>query len=296
MESNTSTVTTTVPQAPQWRMRFCSLGSGSSGNCAYVGSQDEGILIDCGIDEKRVAEQLRRNGIAMSQIKGIVLTHDHADHTRYVYRMLRNNRQHQIRVYCTPKLLNGLLRNHNVSRRIKDYHEAIFKEFPFKIAGLTITAFETSHDATDNMGFIIQGGGSNFVVVTDTGKITERSLHYMKQANYLMLESNYDAGMLARGRYPEYLKTRVRGDKGHLDNAVAAETVRSIYSPQLKWVFLCHLSADNNTPEIALGTMRQALQQCGATVGDATMSVATRDAQVQLAALPRYDASPWWVL
>ena len=128
------------------------------------------------------------------------------------------------------------------------------------------------------------------------GIITARAEHYMQQANYLMIESNYCRVMLDEGRYPEYLKNRVRGEKGHLDNVVAAQFVKEHYHPGLEYVFLCHLSNDNNTPDIALRTMTDALESINLTVGDASNAVDQRDKDVQLYALPRYDTSLWFVL
>lgn len=281
-------------QAEEWNMHFASFGSGSSGNCSYLGNAHEGILIDAGVDMDHVFRDLAQNGISPKMIKGIILTHDHADHIRFAYRIVRKYKH--IHIYCTPKLMNGLLRHHNISRRIREFQEPIFKEFPFHLAGMTITAFETSHDATDNMGFFIEGGGKRFVVGTDMGIITPRADFYMRQAQYLMIESNYDRTMLDEGHYPEYLKNRVRNSKGHLDNKMAADFVADMYSDELKYVFLCHLSNDNNTPEIARSEMRKALAAKGATVGDASNAIDQRNCDVQLYALPRYDTSTWFVL
>lgn len=286
----------TAQPAPtsDWTMHFASFGSGSSGNCAYLGNDREGILIDAGVDHEKVFKTLAQNGISPAMVKGIILTHDHADHIRYVYRICRQYKH--IHVYCTPRLMNGLLRHHNISRRIKEYQEPIFKEIPFHLASLTITAFDTSHDGADNMGFYIEGGNKRFVVATDMGEITNRADLYMRKAQYLMIESNYDRKMLDTGHYPEYLKARVRSKDGHLDNAVTAEFVADMYTSDLKYVFLCHLSNDNNTPEIALKMTRTALERKGATVGDASNTPTQRHRDVQVYALPRYDTSTWFVL
>lgn len=273
---------------------FMSFGSGSSGNCSFLGTFNSGILIDAGVDVDQVFNNLKLNGIFPAAIKGIILTHDHQDHVRYVYSYLRNHKH--LRVYCTPKLLNGLLRRHNISRRLKEYHEPIYKEIPFKLANFTITAFETSHDGTDNMGFNIEMAGQKFVVATDTGYITPRAEFYMAQAHNLMIESNYDSDMLNSGTYPEYLKSRVRGERGHLDNAVAAKFVADHYHAGLKHVFLCHLSNDNNRPEIAIHAMTTALQAVGVTVGDGSNTPEQRTRDVQLYALPRFLTSPLFVL
>ena len=281
-------------------IRFMSFGSGSSGNCAYIGTKRAGLLIDAGVDGKFVEKSLKDNGIDPASIAGILLTHDHSDHVRFAYQLLRSNRHFLL--YCTPRSLSGLLRRHSISRRIKDYHKPIYKEIPFEAAGFSITAFETSHDGSDNMGFAINRGKHHFVVATDTGVITERADYYMQQANYIMLESNYDRRMLMNGRYPEYLKARVAGDHGHLDNVDAAAYVRGLLDgfsdgaiPALTHVFLCHLSEENNTPEIALREMRRAVEETGRTVGDASGSPVSRAASIQIAALPRFALSPLYI-
>lgn len=273
---------------------FISFGSGSSGNSAYVGSDNGGVIIDAGIDVDVIVETLARNGIAPSMVKGVILTHDHQDHVRYVYKLVRTFKH--LRIYCTPRLMNGLLRRHNISRRVKEYQENIFIEIPFKMGDMTITAFATSHDGTDNMGFDIELAGQHFVVATDMGEITPRAHHYMSQANYLMIESNYDLKMLLGGSYPEYLKCRVRGKHGHLDNEVAAQFVTENYHNGLRYVFMCHLSKDNNTPEIALQTMGNALKSKGITVGDGSNDVGQRECDIQVYALPRFVPSLWFVL
>ncbi len=271
-------------------MYFMSFGSGSSGNCAYVGDDESGFLIDAGVDADKVVAALQRWGVSMSRIKGIILTHDHGDHIRDAYKLLRSNK-HML-LYCTPRAFNGLLRRHSVSRRIKDYHKAIYKEIPFAVGNFRITPFEVSHDGTDNAGFFIEHGDQRITVATDLGCIGERADWYMSQSQYLMIESNYDYPMLRSGHYPEYLKARIAADNGHLDNAVTAMQVNKLAAlGLLRYVFLCHLSRDNNTPEIALAAVRQALIAAGVTVGDASDSLESRQAQVQLMALPRYEVT-----
>ena len=276
------------------RLRFISFGSGSSGNCAYIGSDKCGVLIDAGVDAAHVTEALKTNGIDIKNVAGIILTHDHSDHLRYAYTLLRANRH--MHLYCTPRCLNGIFRRSSISRRIKDYHKAIYKEIPFQVGDLVITAFETSHDGTDTVGIAIDLDDNHFGVTTDTGIITERADHYMRLANYIMLESNYDLEMLANGPYPNYLKARIRSERGHLDNRVAADYIASILSPQLTHIFLCHLSHDNNTPAIAVDTMSQAIRNTGRSVGAVTGSVLTAGVDVQLSPLPRYENSPLYIL
>ncbi len=271
------------------KLRFISFGSGSSGNCAYVGCEDCGVLIDAGVDNNKVLEQLALNSIDIRTIGGILLTHDHSDHVRFAYAILR--RHQHMRLYCTPRAFEGILRRHNMSRRIKDYHAPIYKEFPFKIGPMTITAFENSHDASDCAGFAIEGLGTNFVVATDTGIITERADFYIRRANYLMVESNYDEQMLRNGRYPAHLKARIASTIGHMDNADTARYLAQVVpAMDLRRIFLCHLSQDNNTPQIALATVRTALEQAGVCVAPEPSAAVGR--KVHLSALPRLESSP----
>ena len=278
----------------QQSMRFISLGSGSSGNCAYIGTETQGVLIDAGVDSKKVFASLADNGIKPEMVKGVILTHDHGDHVRYAYSIARNN-QH-IRIYCTLRVLHRIFRRHSISRRLKEVHESIFKEIPFSLAGMQFTAFDVSHDGTDNAGFFVEYGTQHFAIATDLGCITERARFYMTKAVYLMIEANYDSAMLDNGKYPEYLKNRIRADNGHLDNKVTAEFVANSCDERLKYVFLCHLSNDNNTPEIACRVVSEALKAKGRIVGTGEGLIDADSAAVQVVALPRFDNSRWFVL
>lgn len=293
-ENETSPINQPIEQQQEIdKLLFFSLGSGSSGNCSYIGNYNTGFLIDAGVDMKKVLEGLKSNNISIDAVKGICLTHDHGDHIRYAYTILKKYRH--IALYCTPRVLNGILRRHNVSRRIKDYHKPIYKEIAFNIDNFSITAFDVMHDGSDNMGFFIECGKHKFAIATDLGCISPRVDFYMRQADYIMIESNYDKEMLANGSYPEYLKARIVADNGHLDNCVAAQFIADCYTPKLKYVFLCHLSNDNNTPDIATREVSTALKAKGATIGDGTQSIETRNADIQLVALPRYDTSPLYI-
>ena len=282
---------------PEWpsdrRIFYQSFGSGSSGNSCYLGTPNSGILIDAGVRDDAVQMMLRSNGISMDRVKGILLTHDHNDHVRYAYRILRNNKH--IRLLCTHRVLNGLLRHHNVSNRIKDYHVPIFKEIPFKVGDFEVTAFDVPHDGSDNMGFSIAYGNRNFVLATDMGEVTERARHYMSEANYLVVEANYDRYMLDTGRYPEHLKARIVTSHGHMDNTATAQILTEILHPGLSHIFLCHLSKENNTPEKARGVISAALQSIGRKVGEGEDTLSDRDADVQLVVLPRLEPTRLYV-
>lgn len=281
-------ITESIPA--QEPLRYICFGSGSSGNCCYIGTRKGGIMIDSGVRPEFIEQAMQKNDIHPSQVKAVLLTHDHSDHVRFVYKMMRQLKS--ARLFCTNRVLNGLLRRHNVSRLIRDYHEPIFKEIPFKILDFEITAFEVPHDGSDNMGFFISYAGKNFAVATDLGAVTERAAHYMSLANYLMIEANYDSRMLANGPYPAYLKARIRTENGHLDNADTAKFLSEI-APRgtLSHIFLCHLSKDNNTPETALRTIGESLGKCGLKVGDGSESITDRESDIHLMALPRFDTT-----
>jgi len=274
-------------------LHYISLGSGSSGNCCYIGTSQGGIIIDAGVKADAIESMLKANGVDMKKVAGVLLTHDHSDHVRYVYTLLRCNKH--LRLYCTNRVLGGILRRHSISKRIKDYHQPIFKEIPFKIGRLEITAFEVPHDGTDNMGFSIEFEDRRFVLATDLGAVTERARYYMSRANYLVIEANYDLHMLKMGRYPEYLKARIQTESGHMDNVATAAFLKEIINPALKYIFLCHLSQDNNTPQKALAAVRDALEEAGKKVGNARETIEDRRADVQLMALPRFEATRWFV-
>lgn len=274
---------------------FMSFGSGSSGNSCYLGTRKAGVLVDAGVRPDEIVQGLRRNGIDIQAVKGVLVTHDHSDHVRHVYALVRQHRH--IAVYCTPRALGGMLRRHSLSSRLRDYHKGIYKEMPFRLAGMEITAFEVSHDGTDNVGFFVATPRGDVAVATDMGSVTDRALHYLSRAQYLVVEANYDAEMLRTGRYPEYLKARIAAPNGHMDNADTARLLAQIYTPRLANVFLCHLSHDNNTPSRALAAVRRALEEAGVEhFGDGLPSLTDTLRPLHLAALPRYDASPLYVL
>lgn len=283
-------------------LRFISFGSGSNGNCSYLGfdegeGRQSGVLIDAGVEPDKVYEALKDNKIDIKNISGILLTHDHGDHVKYAYNIVRSNR-HMV-VYTTMRTMTGILRRHNISNRIKDYQKIIYIEHPFQTAKFTVTAFKTSHDGTENVGFHIRSndGRHQFVIATDTGFITSEADRYLRMANYLVIESNYDAKMLMNGRYPEYLKARIVGQRGHMDNTETADYLKEIVNPTLSHVFLCHLSEENNTPEIAYNTTYSALISKGLKIGDPANPLSAGDnCDIALAVLPRGEVSHQYIL
>lgn len=228
-------------------LRFMSLGSGSSGNCYYLGTDKYGILIDVGLSQRRIQKMLNNVCITYDQIFGVLLTHAHADHTRGANSI--SNRLH-IPFYSTKQTFALTSTGYRAQYEV-GYQERnlIVPMEPFEIGEFKITAFELPHDVY-NVGYRIEFRGKVLTVATDLGESTPYLNKMIGESDYLILESNYDYDMLLNGTYTYQLKQRIVGSQGHLNNTKAAEIVEQYATDRLKRLFLCHLSAHNNKPEI----------------------------------------------
>lgn len=246
------------------KLSFLSLASGSSGNCYYLGTTEYGMLIDAGIGIRTIRKVLKDRSIDFSKIIAILITHDHADHIKTVGCL---GEKFCIPVYTTQDVHRGIDKSRYVEETLNASRKVIEKEIPFAIRDFRITAFEVPHDSTDNVGYYIEYGNHKFTFATDVGHITETVSKYMSLANHLIIEANYDEEMLMFGSYPAFLKERVASPTGHLSNREAAEFLASHYHSHLKDIWLCHLSRDNNHPELAYKTIDIRLFQEGVRVG-----------------------------
>ena len=199
-------------------LQFLSLASGSSGNCYYLGNEEYGILIDAGKGVRTIKKVLKEYGIPFEKIVALCITHDHADHIKAAGTL---GEKYGIPIYTTEAIKNGMNRNYCMVDKIYSAHRPIVKEIPFKIKDFTIIAFEVPHDGSDNVGFFISYGNLYFAFATDLGHITPTADKYLRQANYLVIESNYDEAMLRNGSYPLHLQRRILADSGHMDNALS---------------------------------------------------------------------------
>jgi len=247
------------------------LGSGSSGNCYYLGTDRYAILIDAGIAGRTIRQILKNNNLLEIPIRALFITHDHTDHIRGASMVASLM---ECPVYTTKEVHEGMDRNYGlqkkiptISRRYLQREETI--EVP--LTGFKLTPFTVPHDSHDNVGYYIEWTEGEeherFCLVTDCGVLTDDIRRYVSMGDHLVVESNHDVDMLMNGSYPYYLKVRVRGEGGHLSNEECAQLLSSAYHPEIKHVFLCHLSADNNTPDKAYQTASKALTTMGATVG-----------------------------
>lgn len=240
--------------------QICSLSSGSSGNCYYIGSSEEGILVDAGISARRIRKTLEEIGLGFEQIKGVLITHSHIDHIQALTILTK---KHRLPVYCTKGTWSGILRNRTTFDLDRDMFVEIVPKTPFRIATLSVEAFAVSHDAPDAVGYHIRNSERSLTLATDLGHIGEDASSYLLKANVVVLESNYDEQMLLSGRYPEHLKQRVHGPMGHLCNAHASNFLAQNYHHGISHILLGHLSAENNTPSVALQTLDDAFNRHG---------------------------------
>ena len=255
----------------QTKFKLISLASGSNGNCYYLGTSKYGILIDAGIALRTIKKSLRDYGISIETIMGVIVTHDHTDHIKSIGSL---GGKLSLPVYATESVHFGIQRSKYLDHDISSSRRIIEKEIPFKIKDFEIEAFDVPHDSIENVGFRIRIGNKNIVLITDVGRITDTIVSYASSANHLILEANYDETMLKYGRYPEYLKKRISSGMGHLSNRVAGELLSSIYHNEMDEVWLCHLSKDNNTPELAFNTIEDALLSKNIVVGKDVMLTA----------------------
>jgi phosphoribosyl 1,2-cyclic phosphodiesterase len=218
-----------------------SLNSGSNGNCYYIESANDAVLIDAGISCKEIEKRMTRLGLSAQKIRAVFITHEHSDH---IYGLASFLKKYPVPVYITPETLKqGINVPANLVYSFKP-HSAII------IGELSITAFPKLHDAVDPFSCIITCNNVTVGVFTDIGFACNNVIHYFRQCNAAFLESNYDGEMLQNGRYPLVLKKRISSGKGHLSNAQALELFLKHKPEFLSHLFLSHLSHNNNHPSI----------------------------------------------
>lgn len=246
-------------------IRFLSLASGSSGNCYYLSTGGTAILIDAGIGVRKIKQVFKDFSINIKDISGILVTHDHTDHIKAVGNLAED---YGIPVYATQLVHEGINRNYATTKKITDSHRCIVsKDVSFQLGDFCVTPFDVPHDSSDCVGFLIEADQQTFCVITDVGHVTESVQHAVNQSNHLVLESNHDVEMLMSGPYPAYLKGRIVGPRGHLSNSDSARLVAEYATPQLRNLWLCHLSEENNHPELARKTYESVLRDYGIVAG-----------------------------
>ena len=228
-------------------MRFTSLGSGSSGNGLVVESGGTRVLMDCGFGLAETRERLERVGLKPSDVKGIVVTHEHDDHMGGVARFAL---RYAIPVYLTRGTSQWLPDDFPaVLVRIIDSHT------PFAIDAVSVDPIPVPHDAREPVQFVFSDGASRIGVVTDLGTVTQHVVEKLSGCEALIIECNHDLDMLMTGPYPDALKRRVAGRFGHLSNSDARRLVEALDRGKLRHLIAAHLSQQNNTPELAVDAL-----------------------------------------
>jgi phosphoribosyl 1,2-cyclic phosphodiesterase len=219
-----------------------SLNSGSNGNCYYIGNDRDAILIDCGISRRETERRLKRLGLSLKHIKAVFISHEHGDH---IHGITGITKRHNIPVYFSETTWHqsNLRLQSEVVRTFKSDDEVM-------IGSLIVKAFPKLHDACDPQSFTITCDGVTVGVFTDIGYPCENLRKHFLRCHAAFLESNYDEEMLEKGRYPWPLKNRIRGGYGHLSNKQALRFFQENRPHFMSHLFLSHLSAENNSPEL----------------------------------------------
>ena len=239
-----------------------SLASGSNGNCYYVGNDETAVLIDAGISCRETERRMARLRLSMQKVKAIFISHEHSDHIRGLTLL---SKKYNLPVYITAETLRccpAPVEKHLV--------KPFTTSEPVNIGSLQVKAFSKAHDAAEPHSFVISYKQLKVGVFTDIGTPCQNLRQHFSQCHAAFLESNFDEAMLDGGRYPLFLKNRIRGGMGHLSNRQALELFQTHRSPQLRHLVLSHLSKENNCP-------KRGAELVGEQAGDTNIVVASRD-------------------
>lgn len=240
-------------------IRLTVLGSGSSGNCAVVATDETVLLLDAGLSARQIVLRLEQIGLSLESLNGVLLTHEHGDHTRGLDIICRKK---PLPVVCTALTRESLSRD-SLFRAPPPFH-IMQTGGAFQFRDLTIESFPVPHDAVDPVGFVIEDNESRLGVLSDVGHVTHLIRDRLQRAHSLFLEANYDSKLLELDtRRPWATKQRISSRHGHLSNEQVAELVEAVAHDSLHHVMLGHLSDDCNDPAVAIRHVRQALDRAG---------------------------------
>ena len=257
-------------------MRICSIASGSSGNCIYIGDDKNHILIDAGISRKRIVDGLQSIGVAPEQLDAIFVTHEHSDHISGINMMSKMFGTSVFAICMKDK--KGMVKRENLYQLYAD--EAVH------IGKLKVVPFHMSHDAADPVCYTVESDGKKVGMATDLGVYDEYIIDHLAGSDVLLLEANHDISMLEAGKYPYPLKCRILSELGHLSNEAAGKLLCRLVHKKLKYAFLAHLSKENNYPELAYEAVKcQIWEEMGVTSIPFELAVANRDKPSKLITL-----------
>lgn len=249
---------------------FLSLVSGSTGNCSIISDGKTVILADCGLTAKRLEELLGFIGVSPLSVSAILITHEHSDHIKGAGIV---SKKYGLPVFATEET-HLSMKNSGIPEENIKY---ILPDNDFEVGSIGVRAFSIPHDAANPVGYSFFYGNNKLSVATDMGHMNDYIFENIKGSTAVILESNHDIDMLKGGRYPEFLKRRILGNFGHLSNADAAKTALKLLKSGTRHIMLGHVSADNNTPKIALSETANMALNSGIIPGkDFSLSVANR--------------------
>lgn len=246
-------------------LRFASIGSGSKGNCLIVESGGTRVLLDCGLSPRETERRLARVGLAPSDIAGILLTHEHDDHAGQAYPFAA---QHRLPVWLTYGTQAALAESGKLPGGVET--RSIDGRTAFAIDGIEVRPYTVPHDAREPVQFVLSDGAFRLGVLTDIGASTAHVEATLSGCDALVLECNHDLDLLWEGGYPKWLKERISGPFGHLDNDSSGRLLAALERSRLQHVIAAHLSQQNNRPELAREALAGAMGCAADWIGLAT--------------------------
>ena len=241
-------------------MRLCSIASGSSGNCIYVGSEATHLLVDVGISGKRTECGLNSLGVTGRDLDGILITHEHADHISGLGVLAR---KYEVPIYATQGTIEAIQCCTSLGKIDSSLFHEVRADEKMVIKDLTVNPMKISHDAVSPVAYRIAYGNKKVGICTDLGVYNDYTVECLRGMDALLIEANHDVNMLQVGPYPYYLKQRILGERGHLSNENSGRLLSRILHDKLQAIILGHLSKENNLPELAYEAVRMEI-----TMGD----------------------------
>jgi phosphoribosyl 1,2-cyclic phosphodiesterase len=253
-------------------LNFCSLYSGSSGNCLFVESENTKLLIDAGVSLKKIEEGLESLNISSSSLNGILVTHEHSDHIQSLGNL---SKKFNLPVFANSETFDAMPKQ--TDKIATENINKITINEKFCINDIEINSFSIPHDAANPCGFTLSCGNDKISIATDIGHMTNDILKQLEGSKFILLESNYDPEVLKYAKYPFNLKKRIAGPNGHLSNEMAGKVINYLIHDNLQSAMLGHLSKESNFPELAYQTVADEIISAGTDINKIKISVASRD-------------------
>ena len=257
-------------------MRICSIASGSSGNCVYIGNDDTHLLVDVGISKKRIEAGLNTLPLSGDMLSGILITHEHSDHIQGIGVFCR---KYKVPVYATAGTIDEIKNRVSLGKIQEGLLNVIKADEAFEIGSIKVEPFKVSHDAKEPVGYRLESYDKAVAIATDLGQYDDYIVSKLKNLDALLIEANHDTHMLEVGAYPYPLKRRILSERGHLSNELSGRLLCDILHKGLKNVILGHLSKDNNYAKLAYETVKLELSlgKSSQAISHVSLKVANRD-------------------